>query len=95
MGYHRLHSAGSTRSCIHDTADSTLSSELSSARPMECSVPQGSCLSPWQYLTYTGTIFDVIPPTITVYGFADGHTANKRFRPTSANSESNDIQELV
>ncbi len=67
---------------------------MPSARPLECSVAQGICLGPWLYLTYAGTIFDIIPPAITVYGFADDHTANKRFRPTSANSESNAIQEL-
>ncbi|KAH3878411.1 hypothetical protein DPMN_002304 [Dreissena polymorpha] len=45
-------------------------SALSAARSLECSVPQGSCLGPWLYLTYAGTLFDVIPPSIKVYGFA-------------------------
>jgi len=61
---------------------------------LECSVPQGSCLGPWLYLTYAGTLFDVVPPSITVYGFADDHTANKRFKPTSFSVERTAIQEL-
>jgi len=36
-------------------------------------------LGPWLYLAYTGTLFDVIPPSISVYGFADDHIAHKRF----------------
>jgi len=54
---------------------------MSSARELECSVPQGSCLGPWLYITYAGTIFDIVPPSISVYGFADDHTASKRFLP--------------
>ena len=55
---------------------------VSSSRDLTCSVPQGSCLGPWLYLTYAGTIFDIVPPSISVYGFADDHTASKRFKPT-------------
>ncbi|VDI82656.1 Hypothetical predicted protein [Mytilus galloprovincialis] len=62
-----------------------VSSTTSSERQLECSVPQGSCLGPWLYLVYAGTLFDIIPPSITVYGFADDHTANKRFVPTLTN----------
>jgi len=54
----------------------------STRRSLECSVPQGGLLCPWLYLTYVGTLFDVIPPTISVYGFADDHIASQRFRPT-------------
>ncbi|KAH3850905.1 hypothetical protein DPMN_093381 [Dreissena polymorpha] len=39
-------------------------------------------------------MFDVVPPSITVYGFADDHTANKRFKPTSSFVERTAIQEL-
>ncbi|VDI17592.1 Hypothetical predicted protein [Mytilus galloprovincialis] len=60
-------------------------STTSSERQLECSVPQGSCLGPWLYTVYAGTLFDIIPPSITVYGFADDHTANKRFVPTLTN----------
>jgi hypothetical protein len=45
------------------------------------------------YLTYAGTLFDVIPPSVTVYGFADDHTANTRFRPNPV-AEKNAMQEL-
>jgi len=61
---------------------------------LECSVPQGSCLGPWLYLTYAGTLFDVIPPSISVYGFADDHIAQKRFKPTSREVEVRSINEL-
>ena len=76
----------SCRVCINTSS--------SSNRTLQCSVPQGSCLGPWLYLTYAGTLFDVIPPSITVYGFADDHTANKRFRPESSIVERNAIREL-
>ena len=66
----------------------------SSTRLLECSVPQGSCLGPWLYLTYAGTLFDVIPPTISVYAFADDHIASRRFKPTSVSSECNAIEDL-
>ena len=31
---------------------------VSSQRNLNCSVPQGSCLAPWLYLTYAVTIFE-------------------------------------
>ncbi|KAH3828402.1 hypothetical protein DPMN_130361 [Dreissena polymorpha] len=40
---------------------------MSSARALACSVPQGSSLGRWLYLTYAGTIFDIVPPSISVY----------------------------
>ena len=46
-----------------------------------------SCLGPWLFLTYAGTIFDIVPPTISVFGFADDHTAIILFKPTSAVEE--------
>lgn len=67
---------------------------VSSQRNLNCSVPQGSCLGPWLYLTYAGTIFDIIPPNISVFGFADDHTAIIRFKPTSAEEEKAAIHEL-
>ncbi|KAK3101096.1 hypothetical protein FSP39_000910 [Pinctada imbricata] len=72
----------------------SVNSALSSPHQIRCSVPQGSCLGPWLYLTYAGTLFDVIPPSVTVYGFADDHTANKRFRPVTENDEYEAIREL-
>ena len=44
----------------------SVNSAQSMPRPLECSVPQGSCLGPWLYLTYAGTLFDEIPPSISV-----------------------------
>ena len=67
---------------------------MSSPRQLQCCVPQGSCLGPWLYLTYAGTIFDVIPPSVSVYGFADDHTANIRFEPSSGASENIAIEKL-
>lgn len=72
----------------------SVDSILSSPRVLQCSVPQGSCLGPWLYLTYAGTLFDIVPSTISVYGFADDHTANKRFQPASLSVERTAIQEL-
>jgi hypothetical protein len=71
----------------------SVNSSLSSSRSLRCSVPQGYCLGPWLYLAYAGTLFDVIPPTISLYGFADDHIANKRFRPLPE-TESSAIKEL-
>jgi hypothetical protein len=71
-----------------------VNSALSSSRQLECSVPQGSCLGPWLYLTYAGTLFDVIPSNIGVHGFADDHIAKKRFTPTSNRTECDAINEL-
>ena len=76
----------SCRVCVNKT--------LSSSRLLQCSVPQGSCLGPWLYLTYAGTLFDVIPPSISVYGFAGDHIANKRFSPSSTTNELHAIKEL-
>ena len=66
---------------------------MSKPRELKCSVPQGSCLGPWLYLTYAGTIFDIVPPSISVYGFADDHTASKRFKPILS-EETEAINEL-
>ena len=60
----------------------SVNSILSTPRELTCSVPQGSCLCPWLYLTYAGTIFHIVPPSISVYGFEDYHTGSKRFKPT-------------
>ena len=62
-------------------------SAYSTPRSLQCCVPQGSCSGPWFYLTYAGTLFDEIPSSISVYGFADDHTANKRFCPNSVGDE--------
>ena len=61
----------------------------SSQRDITCRVP--SYLGPWLYLTYAGTIFDIVPPSISVYGFADDHTASICFRPSSAGEEQSAI----
>lgn len=71
-----------------------VSSAYSRLRALECSVPQGSCLGPWLYLAYAGTLFDVIPPSITVRGFADDHTADKQFCPSDPGTEENAKYEL-
>ncbi|KAH3813749.1 hypothetical protein DPMN_142217 [Dreissena polymorpha] len=45
------------------------------------------------YLAYAGTLFDVIPPSKALYGFADDHIASKCFRPSSSN-EADAIREV-
>lgn len=71
-----------------------VNSAYSTSRALECSVPQGSCLGPWLYLAYAGTLFDDIPPTVTLRGFADDHTMDKSFSPNIQNSEKNTISDL-
>ena len=72
----------------------SVNTSLSLPRPLDCSVPQGSRLGPWLYLAYTGTLFDVIPPSISVYGFADDHIAHKRFSLAFQLHEPQNIHEL-
>jgi hypothetical protein len=72
----------------------SVNSSLSNPHPLECSVPLGSCLGPWLYLAYAGTLFDVIPPSISVYGYADDHIAHKNFRPATQNSETKVIKDI-
>jgi hypothetical protein len=43
-------------------------------------------------LTYAGTIFDIVSPSIPVVGFTDDTTANKRLKPPS--EEASAIQGL-
>lgn len=78
--------------CRNSSCRVSVNSNLSSVRELDCSVPQGSCLGPWLYLTYAGTIFDIVPPSISVHGFADDQTANRRFKPSQ---EATAIQELA
>ena len=67
---------------------------VSSQRNLNCSVPQGSCLGPWLYLTYAGTIFDIVPPSISVFGFADDYKVIIRLKPTLVEEEMTAIYEL-
>ena len=67
---------------------------VSSQRNLNCSVPQGSCLGPWLYLTYAGTIFDIVPPSISVFGFADDYKVIIWVKPTLIEEEMTAIYEL-
>jgi hypothetical protein len=64
------------------------------SRTLECNVTQGSCLGHCLYLAYAGTLFDVIPPSTTVHGFADDHTCDKQFCPKDPGTERNTKHEL-
>ena len=57
-------------------------------------MPQGSCLGPWLYLAYAGALFDVIPPSISVYGFADDYIAHTTFKPTTQDSETKAMKDI-
>lgn len=72
----------------------SINSTLSTARALECKVSQGNCLEPWLYLTYAGTLFHVMPPSISLYGFADDHIAHKRFHPSKPPVETQSIKDL-
>ena len=51
-------------------------------------------MGPWLYLAYTGTLVDVVPPSISVYGFADDHITHKPFSLASPLHEQQTIHEL-
>ena len=72
----------------------SVNNALSSVRELDCSVPQGSCLGPWLFLTYAGTLFDVIPEPISLFGFADDRIAFRTFEPTSHENELESIHDL-
>ena len=49
---------------------------------------------PWLYLTHAGTIFDIVPTSISIFGFVDEHTAITQFKPTLVEEEMAVIHEL-
>lgn len=56
----------------HSACDKSMKCN-SSTSLLACSISQSSCLSPWLYLSYAGTHFHEIPPSISVYRFQDDH----------------------
>ena len=66
----------------------------SSKRPLEFSVPQGSCAGPVLYSVYASTMQHVVPTNIDIHGYADDHALKKSFPGSSINDESITIQAL-
>ena len=48
-------------------------------RQLNYCVPQGSCAGPTYFNMYSSTIKDVIPPNISINGFADDHALLKNW----------------
>ena len=59
----------------------------SARREIPFSVPQGSCLGPVLFSTYSSTLEDVIPQDIGVRGYADDHGLDIAFTPTTVDEE--------
>lgn len=55
---------------------------ISAGRDIHFSVPQGSCLGPVLFSSYSSTLKDIIPQNIGVRGYADDHGLDMAFRPS-------------
>lgn len=71
-----------------------IGASYSDPRSLSCSVPQGSCSGPWYFLTYAGTLFDEVQGSISLYGYADDHTASHQFNPSISGSEEDGLKQL-
>jgi hypothetical protein len=68
--------------------------EYSTPRDLKFSVPQGSCTGPILYLVYASTLQEVIPSSVTIFGYADDHALMETFRACSRSDEGNSINRL-
>ena len=61
----------------------SISGSLSTHKDTPFSVPRGSCLGPFLYLAYAGTLEDILEPSEgDLTGFADDHALHKSFNPS-------------
>ena len=68
---------------------------MSTCKNTPFSVPQGSCLGPFLYLAYTGTLEDILEPSEgDLTGFADDHTLCKSFNPSVHGNQEDTIESL-
>ena len=54
--------------------------EYSSPKELYFSVPQGSCAGPVLYLVYASTMREIVPTSISLYGYADDHALMNCFK---------------
>ena len=63
----------------------SINSSLSTCKDTPFSVPQGSCLGPFLYLAYEGTLKDILEPSEgDLTGFVDDLALHKSFKPLAA-----------
>lgn len=65
--------------------------ERSSVKTLRYSVPQGSCLGPMLFTMYAGSLAEVIPQDISLYGYADDHSLRDVFNPATPGAEESSL----
>ena len=58
---------------------------------MDFSVPQGLTQGAYLFISYTSTLNEIVPKSLTLNGFADDHSIRKSFRPTAPINNSNSV----
>ena len=58
----------------------------STEKPLDFSVPQGSCAGPVLYSVYASTMREVVPSTTDLHGYADDHALKQSFLGSSRTS---------
>ena len=68
--------------------------QFSSLKELHFSVPQGSCTGPVLYLAYASTMQEIIPSSISLYGYADDHALKVNFKADNRNAETSCISDI-
>ena len=76
------------------TCKVTVGPSCSSERDLTFSVPQGSCMGPVLYLSYAGTLQEIIPADIMLHGYADDHAVKLSFPTNDENNQTIAIESL-
>ena len=66
----------------------------STAKSLNCSVPQGSCSRANVFTAYCSPIQEVVSPDLTLNGFADDHSINSTFKPSKPGAEEKSIKSI-
>ena len=66
----------------------------SDAIDLPFSVPQGSVAGPILYTLYASTLSDLIPPAISISGYADDHSFYGRFKPGCLSDQANCVMNM-
>ena len=73
----------------------SINGSLSMCKNTPFSGPQGSCLGPFLYLAYAGTLEDILEPSKgDLTGFADDHALCKSFNPSVHGNQEDTIESL-